>query len=181
MGRRRSRPSLVILAIALFGCSPQEVGVAPTSPSRRSLAPLYRQRPRTLESSETAPTQLEWPLRGVLSSRFGPREGHPHDGIDLSVSDGTEVHAAATGEVVYSGSGLRGYGNLIILRHGGGLVTIYAHNSELRVAVGARIERGQVIALSGHSGRATAPHLHFEVRLDDQPRDPELYLPPSPH
>ncbi len=123
---------------------------------------------------------LAWPVDAAVSSRFGMRDGRPHEGIDLAAPDGTAVRAAAAGRVVYAGGGLRGYGNLVMLRHDGGLLTVYAHNSSLLVSEGTTVARGQPIALSGHSGRATAPHVHFEVREGDVPRDPELYLPPHP-
>lgn len=119
---------------------------------------------------------LAWPVAAAISSRFGMRDGRPHEGIDLAVGDGTEVRAAAAGRVVYAGGGVRGYGNLVMVQHPGGLVTVYAHNSTLLVAEGADVARGEVISLSGHSGRATAPHLHFEVREGDVAHDPELYL-----
>ncbi|MSP60479.1 MAG: M23 family metallopeptidase [Myxococcales bacterium] len=123
---------------------------------------------------------LSWPVHAAISSRFGLREGKPHQGIDLMVADGTEVRAAAAGRVLYAGGGLRGYGNLVMLRHENGLTTIYAHNSTLLVVEGTPVARGEVISLSGHSGRTTAPHLHFEVRDGDVPRDPELYLQKGP-
>jgi murein DD-endopeptidase MepM/ murein hydrolase activator NlpD len=139
---------------------------------------------RTLSRSLTAKPAdaggpLAWPVQAAISSRFGTREGRPHEGIDLAVGDGTEVRAAAAGRVVYAGSGVRGYGNLVVVQHADGLTTLYAHNSQLLVAEGAEVARGEVISLSGHSGRATAPHLHFEVRMGEVARDPERYLAPA--
>lgn len=130
-----------------------------------------------------APTTglLAWPVRGIVSSLFGTRDGHPHQGIDIAVPDDTPVRAAAAGEVVYAGSRLRGYGHLVMLRHDGlldGLVTIYAHNSKLLVQEGQRVARGQIIARSGHSGHVTGPHVHFEVRANGAPTDPYAWLPP---
>ncbi len=121
---------------------------------------------------------LDWPVCAPISSRFGVRDGRPHEGIDLRVADGTAVRAAAAGRVIYAGARLRGYGKLVMLRHRDGLVTVYAHNSALLAAEGRDVARGDVISLSGHTGRATAPHLHFEVRDGDVPKDPERYLPP---
>jgi murein DD-endopeptidase MepM/ murein hydrolase activator NlpD len=120
---------------------------------------------------------LAWPVRATISSGFGVRDGRPHDGIDLSVPDGTPVHAAAGGDVVYAGDKLRGYGRLVILRHDEHLITVYAHNEKLLVAEGQRVVAGEVVSLSGHTGRVTAPHLHFEVREDGVPLDPERFLP----
>jgi murein DD-endopeptidase MepM/ murein hydrolase activator NlpD len=90
---------------------------------------------------------------------------------------GTPVLAAADGQVVYAGAAIRGYGNPVVLQHAGGLLTVYAHNSALLVRVGQVVQAGQRVALSGQSGRATGPHLHFEVRQGQIPRDPMSFLP----
>jgi lipoprotein NlpD len=93
---------------------------------------------------------------------------------------GTPVFAAADGEVAYAGSGVRGYGNMLVIRHAGDLLTVYAHNSVLLVARGQPVRAGDRIALVGQSGHATGPHLHFEVRAGEIPRDPMLFLPEVP-
>ena len=103
-----------------------------------------------------------------------------HFGIDLVVPEGTPVRAACDGVVAYAGDKLRGYGRLLILSHGPGLSTVYAHNQELLVKEATPVIRGQIIALSGATGRVTAPHLHFEVRRAGQAIDPLLLLGPSP-
>jgi len=121
--------------------------------------------------------RLLWPVKGPITSRFGRRGGRMHDGIDIGVKNGTAVHAAASGVVVYSGSRLSGYGNLIIIRHRNNLFTAYAHNQRNLVRKGAKVRAGDVIARSGHSGRATGPHLHFEVRQSSTPVNPLAYLP----
>jgi lipoprotein NlpD len=118
---------------------------------------------------------LAWPLHGVLVSPFGMRESEQHEGIDLAAPAGTPVLAAAAGKVLYAGS-QRGYGNLVLLAHEGGLVTIYAHNAENLVAAGEAVVRGQQIARVGRSGNATGPHLHFEVRVGTRPHDPLRFL-----
>jgi lipoprotein NlpD len=123
--------------------------------------------------------QLAWPLRGVLYGRFGVRGAQRHDGIDIAAPEGTPVLAAADGAVIYAGE-QAGYGAVVILKHEGGLVTLYAHNSRLLVSQGARVRRGQPIARVGQTGRTTGPHLHFEVREGTRPKNPLLYLPPSP-
>ena len=128
-----------------------------------------------------APTALRWPLTTIhvlIGSPFGARWGKPHEGIDLPAPVGTPVFAAADGRVVYAGSAIRGYGNLIVLKHGGDLLTAYAHNSVLLVSQGQTVRAGDRIALVGQSGHATGPHLHFEVRSGQIPRDPMSYLPP---
>jgi murein DD-endopeptidase MepM/ murein hydrolase activator NlpD len=121
--------------------------------------------------------RLSWPVHGALSSPFGRRDGSAHDGIDVAVAEGTPVRAACDGSVAYAGDKLRGYGRLLIVAHSGGLATVYAHNSLLLVREGDLVARGQEIARSGQTGRASAPHLHFEVRRDNHPEDPLKYLP----
>jgi murein DD-endopeptidase MepM/ murein hydrolase activator NlpD len=124
------------------------------------------------EPSVAAEPLLAWPVRAAITSPFGPRDGRAHEGLDLAVPDGTPVVAAADGQVSYASSKMRGYGHAVIVRHAGGIETLYAHNQELLVAEGAAVRRGQLIARSGHSGRVTAPHLHFEVRKDGRAVDP---------
>ena len=102
----------------------------------------------------------------------------PHEGVDIAAPEGTAVLAAADGKVIYSGSGVKGYGNLILVRHLRGLVTVYAHNRINLVRERALVRKGQVIAEVGHTGRATGDHLHFELREGDKPIDPRLHLPP---
>jgi murein DD-endopeptidase MepM/ murein hydrolase activator NlpD len=119
---------------------------------------------------------LRWPLHGVLYSRFGVRQGQRHDGIDISAPEGTPVLAAGGGVVVYTGR-QSGYGAIVIVKHDGGLVTLYAHNSAVLVKEGERVEAGTPIARVGQSGRTTGPHLHFEVRDGTRPRNPLFYLP----
>jgi murein DD-endopeptidase MepM/ murein hydrolase activator NlpD len=117
---------------------------------------------------------FRWPLRGRVISGF-PK----NDGIDLAVPEGTAVHAAEDGVVAYAGSELKGYGNLILIRHSNGYVTAYAHASELMVKRNDPVRRGQVIAKSGQSGTVSAPQLHFEIRKGSTPVDPMQFLPAS--
>jgi murein DD-endopeptidase MepM/ murein hydrolase activator NlpD len=100
-----------------------------------------------------------------------------HEGIDIAAPRGTPVRAAAPGRVVHSDWSISGYGNLVIIEHRGGLVTLYAHNRVNRVRVGQYVEAGQVVSEVGRTGHATGPHLHFEVRRDGKPRDPLDFLP----
>ena len=125
--------------------------------------------------------RLAWPVaKPVVSSKFGHRWGRNHEGIDLAAPLGVAVFAADDGVVIYADNLLSGYGNMVILEHNGGLLTAYAHNSVLLVQKADRVRRGQMIARVGQSGRATAPHLHFEVRVGEKPRDPMLFLPSQP-
>jgi murein DD-endopeptidase MepM/ murein hydrolase activator NlpD len=122
-----------------------------------------------------------WPVNGRLLSRFGEREdpfsgeGSLHAGVDISASMGTPVHAAADG-IVARAEFSRGYGRLVIVDHGHGMQTWYAHLSRYEVVPGQEIRRGEIVAYSGASGRVTSPHLHFEVRLGGNPVNPYPYL-----
>ena len=118
---------------------------------------------------------LGWPTPGVLISGFGSRERDQHDGIDLAAPEGTPVRAAEGGTVLFAGE-QRGYGNLVLLAHKNDLVTVYAHNEANLVRKGQNVARGETIARVGHSGNATGPHLHFEVRVAARPRDPLGFL-----
>ncbi|MBI2083674.1 MAG: LysM peptidoglycan-binding domain-containing M23 family metallopeptidase [Deltaproteobacteria bacterium] len=128
------------------------------------------------EKIEVDHGRFSWPIRGDLSSVFGVRKGRRHDGLDIRASRGTPIHAAAAGEVVYS-KRLHGYGNLILLKHSKNFFTVYAHNSVNLVKKGQKVEKRQVIGKVGSTGRATGPHLHFEVREGKKPRNPLFFLP----
>jgi len=132
----------------------------------------------TEDYSAEQPTRIfAWPIeQGVISSGFGIRNGTMHDGVDIAAPVGTPIHAAESGIVIYSGR-LRGYGNVIIVRHDDHYVTVYAHDSTNLVREGETVARGQVIARLGTSGRTTGANLHFEVRRDNIARNPLAYLP----
>jgi murein DD-endopeptidase MepM/ murein hydrolase activator NlpD len=117
-----------------------------------------------------------WPIKGQLSNAFDDSEDSRHMGIDISSPLGTAIKAASSGKVLYSGNTVKGYGNLIILRHSNEFVTVYAHNQVNLVEEGAWVERGQVIGKVGQTGRATGPHLHFEIRKNNRAVNPFLYL-----
>jgi murein DD-endopeptidase MepM/ murein hydrolase activator NlpD len=120
---------------------------------------------------------FRWPVRGRIISGFGKKpNGERNDGINLAVPEGTAVKAAEDGTVIYSGNELKSYGNLILVRHAGGWVSAYAHNKELKVARGAQVRRGEIVALSGMSGGVTTPQVHFELRREATPVDPISYL-----
>jgi murein DD-endopeptidase MepM/ murein hydrolase activator NlpD len=118
-----------------------------------------------------------WPSDGPVTSEFGPRWGRLHNGFDIGVPIGAPVVSMSAGTVVEAGW-QGGYGQTVVVDHGGGLTTLYAHLSVLEVATGAWVEAGSQIALSGNTGRSTGPHLHFETRVDDVPVDPRGTLPP---
>jgi murein DD-endopeptidase MepM/ murein hydrolase activator NlpD len=119
---------------------------------------------------------FRWPVRGRVIASFGPRpNGLQNDGINLAVPEGTPIKAAGDGIVAYAGD-LKGYGNLVLVRHGNDFMTAYAHASEIMVKRGDFVERGQVIAKSGQTGNVTSPQLHFEIRKNTTPVDPSQYL-----
>ncbi len=121
-----------------------------------------------------------WPVRGRLIEAYGSgSNGTQNDGINIAAREGAPVYAAAAGEVVYVGNELRGYGNLVLIKHEGGYLTAYAHNSTLLVRKGDHVARGQTIALVGATGQVREPQLHFEIRYGRDPVDPMQYLPPE--
>jgi murein DD-endopeptidase MepM/ murein hydrolase activator NlpD len=129
------------------------------------------------QSSSTTPSSagLIWPVSGPVTSPFGWRWGRLHEGIDIGVSYGTPIHAAASGTVIYCGWE-SGYGNLTVLDHGGNLATAYGHQSSIAVGCGQHVAQGDVIGYVGSTGHSTGPHLHFEVRVNGSPVDPMGYL-----
>ena len=131
---------------------------------RAVLAALRRPPPR-------CPIPLAWPLRAPVGDRFGPRGSFFHQGIDLEARFGTPIHAAASGVVGYAGWA-RGFGNLVILDHADGVSTYYAHVAKLFAQPGERVSAGELVATVGATGRATGPHLHFEVHVRDAAIDP---------
>lgn len=128
------------------------------------------------ESSDLPDDGIVWPVVGGINSHFGRRGASFHDGIDISAPEGTPIKAIGNGEVIYSDQ-LRGYGNLVILRHSGGLVSVYAHNQVNLVHQGQPVAQGDIIAKVGSTGRVTGPHLHLEIRKNNVAQDPLLYLP----
>jgi murein DD-endopeptidase MepM/ murein hydrolase activator NlpD len=117
-----------------------------------------------------------WPVPGEVASKFGPRGKNFHDGIDIAVPEGTVIRSIERGEVIYSDE-LRGYGNIIIIRHAGGFASVYSHNRKNLVREGQKVAKGEVIGEVGSTGRVSGPHLHFEIRKDNVARDPLYYLP----
>ena len=115
-----------------------------------------------------------WPVSGPVVSGFGMRWGRMHEGVDIAVGYGTPIHAAASGTVVFSGW-MGGYGNFVIIDHGGGIATAYGHQSSIAVG-GGTVSQGQVIGYVGCTGHCFGPHLHFEVRVNGSPVDPMGYL-----
>ncbi|HEY0223212.1 MAG TPA: M23 family metallopeptidase, partial [Pseudolabrys sp.] len=146
---------------------------APThSVDRMPTATLESEHDQQAALANAAP-EFRWPARGRITE--GYRRGS-NDGINIALPEGTAVKAAEAGVVVYAGNEVRGYGNLVLIRHPNGFVTAYANNGELDVKHGEVVRRGQIIAKSGETGNATSPQLHFEVRKGATPVDPTQYL-----
>ncbi|MCR9070196.1 MAG: LysM peptidoglycan-binding domain-containing M23 family metallopeptidase [Alphaproteobacteria bacterium] len=180
----------------------------PVPPTSSSGAPLPQPRPKAIADAtgsggQTAPVVVRtspavaartvsltppsrtgrgfaWPVRGRVVSGFGPREGGLHnDGINILAPAGSEIRAAENGIVVYAGNELRGFGNLLLIKHDGGYTTAYAHADRLLVNRGDKVQRGQVIATVGQTGNVSEPQLHFEIRKGPRPVDPRKQLPPA--
>lgn len=166
-------PSYLYVGQKIFipGASyPKKVKIGKSNPASEAYS-----RPDRVASSPMQGLFL-WPVRGRVSSYFGKRGNRRHDGIDIAAPEGSPVIASREGEVLYSDNKIRGYGNLIILRHKGYYATVYAHNKINLVRRGQKVKAGERIAKVGQTGRATGPHLHFEIRKANQPVDPLLFL-----
>jgi len=156
--------------------------VASAAPTQ--VANVAKEEPRTTETVVKAAAEpsgampsFRWPVRGRVIAGFGSKpNGTQNDGINLAVPEGTPIKAADDGVVAYAGNELKGYGNLVLIRHSNGFVSAYAHASELMVKRGDTIKRGQVIAHAGQTGNVTSPQLHFEIRKGSTPVDPAQYL-----
>jgi murein DD-endopeptidase MepM/ murein hydrolase activator NlpD len=148
-------------------------------PTANIVAPAADPLPEPAQTGTTggSNTSFRWPVRGKVIQGFGPKQGGgQNDGINVAVPEGTPIKAAEDGVVAYAGSELKGYGNLVLVRHSNGFVTAYAHASELNVKKGETIKRGQVIGKAGQTGNVASPQLHFEVRKGATPVDPAQYL-----
>ena len=152
--------------------------IASLEKEQASIKKLIAQQAKALGS---APGALARPVPGAISSGFGPRV-HPihgytlmHNGVDMNGGSGQTIVAASSGTIIFAGV-KGGYGNTIMVDHGGGMVTLYAHQSEFAVSAGQSVKRGQTIGYVGSTGVSTGPHLHFEVRINGNPVDPAKYL-----
>ncbi len=151
---------------------PAKTDTAPKSATMAQTASLQADAPKT-----TGIDKLRWPATGQVMTQFGgSTNGRKSDGIDISVPEGTPIKAAENGVVIYAGDGLKEYGNTVLVRHDNGLVSVYGHARELKVERGDTVTRGEVVALSGMSGDANRPKVHFEIRKDAKPVDPMTYL-----
>ncbi len=150
--------------------------VASTPPKKTEKVFEQAEQDTAAAPDSTGIGRMRWPVRGRVISNYGAGGGKNGDGIDIAVPEGTPVKAAENGVVIYAGDGLKEFGNTVLVRHENGLVTVYGHASELKVARGEKVKRGQEIARSGVSGTTDTPKLHFEVRKNSAPVDPATFL-----
>ncbi len=187
---------VLLITVAVF------LGACSTKPVKTSRRGLFSSDDTSIvsnaQSTSTNPDELyapkegervslsgkwQWPIEnGVeISSPFGQRGRKFHQGVDIRAHMGTPVHAAADGDVVYVGSKIKGYGRMVVIKHAHDIYSVYAHHSKNLVKIGKHVIRGDVIAKSGHSGHATGPHLHFEIRRGTQSFDPQYALNENIH
>ena len=179
-GRRSSTASTTVAKSAAPTSSYRPVATvaatpAVTAPTVKTASVSSSQ--KTTPVSKYRKTKFAWPVRGNICSRYGTiGKGRANDGINIKAAQGTAVKAADTGAVAYAGNELKGFGNLILVRHDDGWITAYAHNEKLLVKKGQRVARGEKIATVGTTGGVNSPQLHFEIRAGKNPVDPTLYL-----
>ena len=166
-------------AVQPRGAETQEAVPAPQQEKIAAVKPVEQVE---AQPALTGTPQFRWPVKGRVISGFCQTplcqrpNGQQNDGINLSVPEGTPIKASEDGVVAYSGNELKGYGNLVLIRHAQGWVTAYAHASEVLVKRGEAVKRGQVIARAGQTGGVVAPQLHFEIRKGSTPVDPAQHL-----
>lgn len=185
---RKGVKAPAVAAAAPLAAAPVKTVLAAKPPAAKAAAPIVAQAaapakpeaapaastvaPQTTVADASGNPEFRWPARGRIIQGF--KGGN--DGINIALPDGTPVKAAEGGTVAYAGSELKGYGNLVLIRHPNGFVSAYANNGELDVKRGDSVKRGQVIAKSGQSGNVASPQLHFELRKGATPVDPTTYL-----
>ncbi|MFO1059231.1 MAG: M23 family metallopeptidase [Dongiaceae bacterium] len=148
-----------------------------TPPETAAAAKPAEAKPAASEAKPATAGKFMWPVDGKVVAKFGSiANGLHNDGINIAVPVGTPVHAADGGVVAYSGNELKGFGNLLLIRHPNGWMSAYAHNETLLVKRGDTVKRGQVIAKAGATGNVTSPQLHFELRHNTEAVDPQAYL-----
>jgi murein DD-endopeptidase MepM/ murein hydrolase activator NlpD len=148
----------------------------PATPAAQGPAAARPADVEPIKGADAAP-RFRWPVRGHVIASFGPKpDGQRNDGIDIAVPENTPIKAADDGVVIYSGNQLKGFGNLVLVRHGNNYVTAYAHAKELRVKRGDQIKGGEVIGTSGQTGNVDTPRVHFEIRQGSAPVDPMRLL-----
>lgn len=152
----------------------------PTSRARVQKASVSSHAPRNYTAPARSSSRFMRPVSGRVISRFGPKKGGLHnDGINIKAPRGAPVRAAENGVVMYTGDDLKGYGNLVLIKHGGGYVTAYAHMGKILVKRGQKLNAGETVGTVGSTGQVNTPQLHFEIRKGSRALDPQKYLAPS--
>ncbi len=178
-GPQPAAPTVAATAPAAPPSSSQQAAV-PRPPQDPAPAPRKAPSAAVPTPPPLADGQFSWPARGRVVSYFGPQaDGRHNDGINIVVAAGTPVEAAENGVVAYTGNELRGFGNLVLIKHAEGWITAYAHNQEILVHKGEQVTRGQLIARAGASGSVSEPQVHFEVRKGTRALDPLTVLGPQ--
>jgi len=164
----------IVFLLLLAGCT----GVTPWKPGTVDSI-IEKHQPEPDRTVQSYPVFLS-PVAGMtrVLSPFGRRDGKPHEGVDLKADEGTALQVTAQGVVIYTGDTLDGYGDTLVVKHEGGFFSVYAHLSRILVKVGDVVKPGVVVARSGSTGRATGPHLHFELRRGQKPFDPAPHIFP---
>lgn len=156
----------------------KRVGVADDAGSADRATPGTGAAPPKAPLPGNATGEWRWPVdAGIITSHFGARWGKQHRGMDIAADVGEPVIAMADGEVVYSDNKMRGYGNVIVIKHANNMTSLYAHNDQLIADVGDKVSKGTVVSLLGNTGRSTGPHVHFEIRQGKDALDPYALLP----
>jgi murein DD-endopeptidase MepM/ murein hydrolase activator NlpD len=168
-----AKPEVVAKAEAPANAKKKSVDAAPTGSVNAEQAPPASTLTGAQADAAGVSPEFRWPARGRIIQGF---KAGGNDGINIAVPEGTSVKAAESGVVAYAGSELKGYGNLVLIRHPNGFVSAYANNGELDVKRGESVKRGQIIAKSGQSGNVSSPQLHFELRKGSTPVDPTSFL-----
>lgn len=175
--RTKSIQVAAVKPVAIPGSGPAPENVAKPASYTPETTPTPGGSKTLPEPEAMSAGTFRWPVRGRIISEFGSRpNGAQNDGINVAVPEGTSVKAAENGVVAYVGNELKGYGNLILVRHADDWVTAYAHNSQILVKRGDQVQRGQIIAKAGQTGAVTQPQLHFELRKGSRPVDPTRYM-----
>ncbi len=171
--------SAVLNVLHKSGIAKQSAPAVP-APGSHTRPPKQPTAPPLTTVPEQYSGAMRWPLDAyIVSSEYGERWGKVHKGMDMAAHVGEPVYSIADGEVIYAGDGLRGYGNVVIVRHDRKTTSLYAHNSELKVKQGDQVTKGALVALLGNTGHSTGPHVHFEIRDGDVAVNPRNVLPKS--
>ncbi len=177
----KSAGSSIAVTTGPVGLTPeatQQVAKASPPPKPPVSPPAPAAAPKQVQSGPAGSREFVWPVSGKVVKGYGASaDGQRNDGVNISATKGDQVKAAAGGEVVYAGSELAGFGNLVLIRHPGGWVTAYAHSETVLVREGDLVRQGQAIATVGSTGNAGGPQVHFELRKGKEPVDPSLHLP----